>query len=134
MTDRSDLSRDRIEVALDRATRVVRLLTWAAMFVLVCLMLWVVSGMAARAEDPKAAAGAIGAGGNSAARAIARDSTNAETVTACWSRGCAEDPAPPHDRITGNIGLVAALEAVAEEGDAGRDVARRHLERRGRER
>ena len=50
-------------------------------------------------------------------------------VPACRSRGCAEDPAPPHDRVTGNIGLVAALEAVADEGAVGRDVARRHLER-----
>ena len=55
-------------------------------------------------------------------------------VPACRSRGCAEDPAPPHDRITGNIGLAAALEAVAEEGGPGRDVARRHLERLGQER
>ncbi len=55
-------------------------------------------------------------------------------VPACRSRGCAEDPAPPHDRIAGNIGLAAALEAVAEEGGPGRDVARRHLERLGRER
>ena len=54
---------------------------------------------------------------------------------ACRSRGCAEDAAPPHDRIVGNIGLVAALEAVAFEGDAGRDIARGHLERlRGEER
>ncbi len=80
MTDRSDLSRDRIEIALDRGTRIFRLLTWAAMFVLVCLMLWVVSGMAARAEDPKAAARAIGNTGNSAARAVARDSSNAADV------------------------------------------------------
>ena len=48
---------------------------------------------------------------------------------ACRSRGCAEDPAPPHDRVTGNIGLAAALQAVADEGAVGRDVARRHLER-----
>ena len=52
---------------------------------------------------------------------------------ACRSRGCAEDAAPAHDRITGNIGLVAALTAVAEEGDAGRGVAKAHLERMGRE-
>ena len=45
-------------------------------------------------------------------------------VPPCGSRGCADDPAPPHDRIGGNIGLVAALEAVAEEGDVARDVAR----------
>ena len=50
-------------------------------------------------------------------------------VPPCESRGCADDPAPPHDRVTGNIGLAAALEAVAGEGDAGRDVAKRHLER-----
>ena len=50
-------------------------------------------------------------------------------VPPCESRGCAEDPAPAHDRIAGNIGLVAALEAVADEGDAGREAAKGHLER-----
>ena len=80
MTEQSELSRDRIEVAVDRGTRVVRLLTWTAMFVLVCLMLWLVSGMVARAEDPKAAARAIGSAGNAAARAVARDSFRAAEV------------------------------------------------------
>ena len=50
-------------------------------------------------------------------------------VPPCASRGCAEDPAPPHDRVTGNIGLAAALEAVAGEGGVARAVARRHLQR-----
>ncbi len=50
-------------------------------------------------------------------------------VPPCESRGCSGDPAPPHDLVAGNIGLVAALEAVAAEGDAGRENARRHLER-----
>ena len=54
-------------------------------------------------------------------------------VSACRSRGCADDPAPPHDRIAGNISLAAALEAVAEEGDAGRGVAKAMLQRLGRE-
>ena len=54
-------------------------------------------------------------------------------VPACRSRGCADDPAPPHDLVTGNIGLAAALEVVAEEGDAGREVAKARLERMGRE-
>ena len=55
-------------------------------------------------------------------------------VPSCRSRGCAGDPTPAHDRVTGNIGLVAALEAVAAEGSAARDVARRHLARlRGEE-
>ena len=56
-------------------------------------------------------------------------------VPPCESRGCADDPAPPHDRIAGNIGLIAALEAVADEGSVGRDAARRYLERlRGKDR
>ncbi len=54
-------------------------------------------------------------------------------VPPCRSRGCADDPAPPHDRVTGNIGLTAALEAVADEGAVGRDAARRHLDRLRRE-
>ena len=49
-------------------------------------------------------------------------------VPPCRSRGCAADPAPPHDRITGNVGFVAALRAVADEGAVARAVARRHLE------
>ena len=52
-------------------------------------------------------------------------------VPACRSRGCSDDPAPAHDLVTGNIGLAAALEAVAAEGSAARDVARRHLQRLG---
>ncbi len=48
-------------------------------------------------------------------------------VQPCRSRGCADDMPPPFDRVTGNLSLVAALEAVAAEGDEGRAVARRHL-------
>ena len=55
-------------------------------------------------------------------------------VPPCRSRGCSDDPPPPHDRVTGNIGLAAALETIAAEGSAGRDVARRRLARlRGEE-
>ena len=58
-------------------------------------------------------------------------------VPPCRSRGCADpgsvsgagDPAPPHDLVSGNIGLVAALEAVAGEGTVAREAARSHLER-----
>ena len=53
-------------------------------------------------------------------------------VAPCRSRGCTDDPAPPHDLVSGNIGLAAALEAVADEGAVGREAARRHLERLGR--
>ena len=48
-------------------------------------------------------------------------------VPPCKSRGCSADPAPPHDIIRGNIGVEAALEAVAREGGAGRETARRRL-------
>ena len=50
-------------------------------------------------------------------------------VPPCGSRGCGSDPAPPHDLIVGNIGLIAALEAVASEGDVGREVAQAYLDR-----
>ena len=50
-------------------------------------------------------------------------------VAACASRGCADDAPPPFDRVTGNVGLLAALEAVAEEGRDGREVARRLVNR-----
>ena len=48
-------------------------------------------------------------------------------VAPCRSPGCADDPAPPFDLVTGNIRLAAALEAIAAEGGPGRDVAKRHL-------
>ncbi len=50
-------------------------------------------------------------------------------VPPCESSGCSDDAAPPHDLVAGNIGLGAALEAVAAEGDAGRAVAKAHLGR-----
>ena len=49
-------------------------------------------------------------------------------VPPCESRGCSDDPVPDHDFVAGNIGLAAALEAVAAEGEAGRAVARALLE------
>ena len=50
-------------------------------------------------------------------------------VPACRSRGCSDDAPPPFDVVAGNIRLAAALEAIAAEGGAGRDVAKRHLAR-----
>ena len=50
-------------------------------------------------------------------------------VPACASRGCSDDEPPPFDIVAGNIGLAAALEAIAAEGGAGRAVARLYLER-----
>ena len=48
-------------------------------------------------------------------------------VGPCTSPGCSADPPPPHDLVSGNIGLDAALETIAREGGPGRDAARQHL-------
>lgn len=48
-------------------------------------------------------------------------------VPACASPGCSAEAAPPHDLVTGNIGLDGALQAIAREGGPGRALARRHL-------
>ena len=48
-------------------------------------------------------------------------------VPPCRSRRCLSDAAPPHDRVAGNIGLRAALEAIAAEGGPGQAAARRQL-------
>ncbi|MXW46410.1 MAG: type-F conjugative transfer system pilin assembly protein TrbC [Gammaproteobacteria bacterium] len=53
-------------------------------------------------------------------------------VPACASRGCADDAPPPFDAVAGNIGLAAALEAIAAEGAVARETAIAHLERLGR--
>jgi len=50
-------------------------------------------------------------------------------VAPCRRRGCAGDAPPPHDRIAGNIGLAAALEAIAAEGAVGRETAQHTLAR-----
>ena len=55
-------------------------------------------------------------------------------VPPCRSRGCSSDPPPSHDLVAGNIGLVAALEAIAAEGDEGRAAARQMLQRLNGER
>ena len=53
MTSRPDFRRN-------RGSRSTRLLAWTVMAAVCCFLLWIVSGMAVRAEDPKAAARAIG--------------------------------------------------------------------------
>ena len=70
----------RAEVAIESAIRFVRLLAWTAMLVLGCVLLWMSLAGASWAEDPKAAARAIGTAGAAAAGAIARDGSSAATV------------------------------------------------------
>ena len=71
---------DRISVPVDPATRIVRLLAWTAMLAVCCPIFLTLGGIAARAEDPKAAAREIGRAGAAAAGAIARDASKAGTV------------------------------------------------------
>ena len=68
------------ERAPGRGVLFARALVWIAMVALVCLTSWAPAGTPARAEDPKAAARALGQAGNAAATAVARDSSNAEEV------------------------------------------------------
>ena len=111
---------DRISVQVDRATRIVRLLTWIAMFAACCLMLWVLGGMAANAEDPKAAARSLGQAGQAAAGAIARDATKAADVPGYAGTGV------PERRLTASGMEDAARNALADPhapgGDAGRTL------------
>ena len=80
MTVQFESRAGRADVLVDRATRIVRLLAWTAVLATCCLMLWVLGSIAARAEDPKAAARALGQAGNTAAGAIARDASQTGTV------------------------------------------------------
>ena len=76
------------DICSARGRRPTRLLGWMLIVAVCGFLLWIVFGGAAHADpgsvsgagDPKAAARAIGAGGNAAARTIARDSSNAATV------------------------------------------------------
>ena len=63
-----------------RNARATRLLGWMLIAAVCGFLLWIVFGGAVQAGDPKAEARAIGAGGNAAARTIARDSSNAADV------------------------------------------------------
>ena len=103
----------RADVLIDRATRVVRLLAWLAMLALCCLVLWVLGSFAARAEDPKAVARALGQAGNTAAGAIARDSANTGTVPGYAGTGV------PERRLTAGTMEDAARARLADADDPG---------------
>ena len=63
-----------------RTSRATGWLAWALLASVCAFLLWIVFGGVTYAEDPKAAARAIGNAGNAAARTIARDSSNAAEV------------------------------------------------------
>ena len=109
---------DRISVAVDRATRIVRLFTWLAMFAVCCLMLWLLAGQAAQAEDPKAAARALGQAGQAAAGAVARDASNAGAVPGYAGTGV------PERHLTASGMEDAARHALVDPDDPGGDAGR----------
>ena len=80
MSARAEFSRERFSRRVGRESRTARLLGWTVMVAVCCFLLWIVSGMAVRAEDPKAAARAIGQAGAAAAGAIAKSAGSAATV------------------------------------------------------
>ena len=112
----------RADVLIDRATRVVRLLAWLAMFVLCCLMLWVVAHQAARAEDPKAVARELGLAGNTAAGAIAQDASQTGSVPGYAGTGV------PERRLTAGTMEDAARARLANPDDAGGAAGRAVVE------
>ena len=63
-----------------RAPLVMRAVGWTLMAAVLGFLLWIVLGGVAHAGDPKAEARAIGNAGTAAARAIARDASNAAAV------------------------------------------------------
>ncbi len=63
-----------------RASRTTLLLAWTLMAAVLGFLLWIVLGGTSHAGDPKSEARAIGNAGIAAARAIARDASNAATV------------------------------------------------------
>jgi len=63
-----------------RGALIARALDWIALAALVCLIAWVSATTPARAEDPKAAARALGQAGNASAAAAARDAANVAEV------------------------------------------------------
>ena len=122
MSAEGEAGAGRADVLIDRATRVVRLLAWMAMFALCCLMLWWLGGTVARAEDPRAAARAIGNAGQAAAGAIARDAASTGAVP-----GYAGTDVP--ERSLTDAGMAGAAQGVladpnAPGGDAGRMLIR----------
>ncbi len=80
MTKPTQSSASRTDLAMESSIRFVRLLAWTAMLVLWGVLPWLLGTGAVRAEDPRAAAKAIGQAGTASAGAIARDAASAVKV------------------------------------------------------
>ena len=108
----------RADVLIDRATRIVRLFAWIAMFAICCLMLWTLGARAAHAQDPKEAARSLGQAGLATAGAIARDAASAAGVP-----GYAGTDLPERDLTAGGM-ADAASARLADPDDPGGHAGR----------
>ena len=112
----------RTDLAIESSIRFVRLLAWTAMLVLGCVLLWMSLAGASWAEDPKAAARAIGQAGTAAAGAIARDGSSAATVPGYVGTNV------PERNIGANDIEDAARARLAEPDDPGGTAGRSVIE------
>ena len=113
---------DRVSVAVDRMTRIVRLLAWTAMFAACCLMLWILAGQAAHADDPKEAARELGRAGTAAAGTIARDASQAANVPGYAGTNL------PERGLTDSTMAGAAQQRLSDPDDPGAKAGRAVIE------
>ena len=122
MTDRTTTPYGRADLLIDRAARIARLLAWVVGLAAACLTLWLLSGMAAHAEDPRAAAREIGQAGTAAAGAIARDASEAADVPGYAGTSL------PERGLTDSTMAGAARRRLADPDDAGGAAGRAVIE------
>ena len=108
----------RADVLIDRATRIVRLLAWLAMFAICCLMLWTLGAKAGEGQDPKAAARALGQAGLASAGAIASDGASTAQVPGFVGTDL------PERHLTAGGMTDAANARLADPGDPGGNAGR----------
>ena len=120
---------DRIDVLIDRGTRIVRLLAWTMAFACAVLLFAVLAasaqadpGSVSGAGDPKAAARAIGQAGTAAAGAIARSAGSAATVPGYAGTGV------PERSLTASGMEDAARTRLADPDDPGGQAGRAVIE------
>ena len=111
----------RMDALIDRGTRIVRLLAWTMAFACAAL-LFAILAASARAEDPKAAARAIGQAGAAAAGAIAKSAGSAATVPGYAGTGV------PERRLTASGMEDAARTRLADPDDPGGAAGRAVIE------
>ena len=122
MTDPTKSPASRTDVAIERTIGFVQLLAWTALLALWCVLLWMFLAGASWAEDPKAAARAIGQAGTAAAGSIARDGSSAAAVPGYAGTSL------PERGIGANDLEDAARERLADPDDSGGAAGRSVIE------